>query len=121
MHTRLLMSISAVFMGALGIAGSFFSQEILVIAGATVETQSVLLVQILGALYLGFAMLDWYTRGFTIGGIYGRPLVVGNLLHYAVAAVPLVKAAYGTGAPVLIIVAACYVMLAVWFALLQFR
>lgn len=121
MHTRILMSASALFMGALGLTASFLSHELLVFAGATVDTQSVLIVQIGGALYLGFAMLNWYTRGFTIGGIYGRPLLIGNLLHFAVAAIPIVKAAVGTGSLALILLAAGYGLFAVWFGLVTFR
>ena len=80
-------------MGALGVAASFFSHELLRVAGATVETQAVLIVQVCGALYIGFAFLNWYLRGFVIGGIYNRPLAVANLLHFAVVAITLLKAA----------------------------
>ena len=80
-------------MGAFGIAASFFSHELLRLAGAAVQTPTVLLMQVCGALYVGFAFLNWYLRSFVIGGIYNRPLALANLLHFAVVAVTLVKAA----------------------------
>ena len=86
-----MMASSALFMGALGIAASFFSHELLRLAGAAVRTPTVLLMQVCGALYVGFAFLNWYLRGFVIGGIYNRPLALANLLHFAVVAVTLVN------------------------------
>jgi hypothetical protein len=62
MNTRLLMRASAIFLGALGISASFLPQEILVRAGAAPAGFSVLVVQIAGALYLGFAILNWMAQ-----------------------------------------------------------
>lgn len=39
---------------------------------------SALAAQLLGAALLGFAALCWAGRGALLGGIYGRPIVVGN-------------------------------------------
>ena len=81
MNTRLLMRASAVFSGALGAVATFLPQEILVRAGIPPVGLSVILVQIAGALYLGFAMLNWMAQGNIIGGIYSRPVAMGNLAH----------------------------------------
>ncbi len=59
MNTKLLMRGSAVFMGLLGVAASFLPQEILVWSGATPERWSAVIVQMTGAIYLGFAALNW--------------------------------------------------------------
>ena len=48
-------------------------------------------MQLLGALYLGFAMLNWMTKASLIGGIYNRPLAIGNFMHFAAGALALVK------------------------------
>jgi len=114
------MSASAIFMGALGIAASFFSHELLAFVGATVETQTVLIVQILGALYLGFAFLNWYLRGFVIGGIYNRPVGLGNLLHFAVVSITLAKAGFALDAVAVWVVTTLYVVFAIWFGLVLF-
>ena len=114
------MSASAAFMGVLGIVASFFSHEILAFVGATVETQTVLIVQILGALYLGFAFLNWYMRGFVMGGIYNRPLGLGNMLHFAVVSVTLIKATFALDSIAMWAISAAYVVFAVWFGLVLF-
>jgi hypothetical protein len=114
------MSASAAFMGILGITTSFFSHETLVFFGATVDTQTVLIVQMLGALYLGFAFLNWYLRGFAMGGIYNRPVGLGNTLHFAIVSVTLVKAAFALHSITIWMIAAAYVVFAVWFGLVLF-
>ena len=107
-------------MGALGIAASFFSHELLRFAGATVETPTVLIVQVCGALYIGFAFLNWYLRGFVIGGIYNRPLALANLLHFAVVAITLLKAAPAFDSLILWAIAGAYVVFAAWFGIVMF-
>jgi hypothetical protein len=94
------MTTSALFMGLLGLAASFLPQEILAAAGMPEESLpelAVILVQALGALYLGFAILNWMAKGILVGGIYARPLALGNFLHFSVVTVVLVKAIFGDG------------------------
>ena len=107
-------------MGALGVAASFFSHELLRVAGATVETQAVLIVQVCGALYIGFAFLNWYLRGFVIGGIYNRPLALANLLHFAVVAITLLKAAPALDSAIVWAITGAYVVFAAWFGIVMF-
>lgn len=107
-------------MGAFGIAASFFSHELLRLAGAAVQTPTVLLMQVCGALYVGFAFLNWYLRGFVIGGIYNRPLALANLLHFAVVAVTLVKAAPAMDSILVWVITVAYVVFAAWFGLVMF-
>ena len=120
LQTRILMSASAAFMGILGIAASFFSHEVLALIGASVETQTVTIMQVLGALYLGFAFLNWYLRGFVIGGIYNRPLALGNMLHFSVVAITLVKVAMAYQQAALWAFTAVYVAFSVWFGAVLF-
>ena len=74
MKTRALMSLSAAFLAVLGVAAIFLPHEVLAHVGGRAEGTSVLLIQLLGALYLGFAMLNWMNRGNRIGGIHARPV-----------------------------------------------
>jgi len=92
MSTRFLMIASALFTGLLGVAASFLPQEILAYLGTTPDNGSVLVVQLAGALYLGISMLNWMARANLIGGIYSRPVAMGNFLHFAVGALVLVRA-----------------------------
>jgi hypothetical protein len=82
---------SAVVTGILGIAASFLPAEILKIIGATANELPILFVQITGALYLGFAIMNWMAKNVLIGGIYAKPLGMGNCLHFTVAALALLK------------------------------
>ena len=50
-----------------------------------------MLSQLLGALYLGFALLNWLSKGVRMGGIYARPLAMGNGLHFLVGAFTLLR------------------------------
>jgi hypothetical protein len=121
MKTKALMTLSALMMAVLGVAASFLPQEILSWSGAESRGLGVLLIQIAGALYLGFAMLNWMARGNLIGGVYSRPVAMGNFLHFAVVAVTLVKALAGgmRGGPILA-GAVLYAVFAIWFGLVAF-
>ena len=85
------------------------------------DTPTLLLVQMTGALYLGFAILNWTARGVLIGGIYARPVALGNFLHFAMVSVMLIKAAIVHGVVQLAISATVFSVFAIWFGLVLFR
>lgn len=80
----------------------------------------VVFIQVIGAAYLAFAMLNWMSRGATIGGIYGRPLVTANVLHFTMVAIVLVKWAAAGAPPGIMIFAGLYAVFAVWFGAVMF-
>jgi hypothetical protein len=116
MNTKLIMSASALLMGSTGILLTFLPQET---AGAIGWANgSTIVLQLVGALYFGFAMLNWMSKANLIGGIYNRPVAVGNLTHFFIAALALVKL---TGKnPVLIGVAIVYFLFAIAFGYILF-
>ena len=69
MNTKFLMTASALFMGIIGIAITFLPQELAAYLGAENNSSTVLLIQILGAAYMGFGFLNWMGKGNIIGGI----------------------------------------------------
>jgi hypothetical protein len=85
------MMASAVVLGLAGVAASFAPAELLTAWGSPATEQTVVLVQLLGALYLSFALLNWTARGVIIGGIYARPVSLGNFLHFTIGALALGK------------------------------
>ncbi len=108
-------------MMVLGLLLTFAPQEVIVRIGGSAQPMVVLLVQAAGGLYLGFAMMNWMARVSLIGGIYGRPIAMGNFLHFGIMASALGKAAFGAGrSPVILAAAAVYVVFAVWFGLVLF-
>lgn len=104
-------------MALVGLAATFLPQEILGHFGIHSHVAAQVAVQIMGALYLGFAMLNWMARANLIGGIYSRPVAVGNVLHFSVAALALIKAMMTTnGEPVVVTAAVIYSAFALLFA-----
>jgi hypothetical protein len=121
MTTKILMTASAVLLFALGIHLSFLPQETLRFFGGEPLPLLVLLVQTAGALYLGFGILNWTARGVLLGGIYSRPVAMGNFLHFAVVSVALLKALMnGQRSPVVLIGAVVYLLFAGWFGYVLF-
>ena len=115
------MSASAFLLLAVGIALSFVSQEILEATVGRAEQTTVVVMQLLGAAYLGFAFLNWMSRGATLGGIYGRPLTMPNFLHFSMVAITLVKLAQAWPGALLIAAAAVSAVFAAWFGLVVFN
>lgn len=121
MNTKLLMTATSVGLASLGLAASFAPQEILTYLGVLPNPGLTIFVQITGALYLAFAMLDWMAKESTIGGIYNRPVAMGNFLHFAVGALALVKGVVaGQTDRSLWVAAAAYSGLAVLFGVVLF-
>jgi hypothetical protein len=119
MKTKLLMSLSALFLAVLGLGASFGPLEILDHYGFSGGGPDVLILQVAGALYLGFAILNWMARATLIGGIYSRPVAVGNFMHFAVVALVLLKA-FTAGFRELLVASIIYSVFAVWFGLVVF-
>lgn len=91
MNTKLLMTASAVILGIIGLGLSFIPKEITEYLNIEPNIISTLSLQLLGALYLGFAMMNWMAKGSTFGGIYNKPIAIGNFMHFGVGVFALVK------------------------------
>jgi hypothetical protein len=113
---RILMTSSAVFLATLGLGASFLPRELLAHAASPANTATIAGIQLAGAVWVGFALVNWAARGTLIGGIYGRPIALGNFAHFAIGAIALVK-----GLPGLhwcgeaVAAAALYTAFAAWF------
>ena len=121
MPTRVLMMGSAVFMALLGLLTSFFPYEVLSLHDTEPDGPTILLIEMMGALYLGFAILNWTARGVIIGGIYARPLAMGNFLHFAMVTVMLAREAIDHMALPLAISSLVFGIFAVGFGVVLFR
>lgn len=119
MKTKWLLSSSAVMMGLLGLAGTFIPEEISTILGIDPSPITLILLQIIGGLYLGFAMLNWFTRSALIGGIYNKPVVLGNLMHHIIVFFALIRQLADQFHFILLIFTLAYFGFAVWFTLVM--
>lgn len=116
LNTKLLMVLSAGFMGMLGALGSFIPQEIAGYYGLSTTPEGVVLIKITSALYLGFAFINWLARGNLIGGIYSRPVALGNFFHFTVVTLVLLKhvlinpltATFAVGTGIYVVFAGCF-------------
>lgn len=68
------MSVSALALLMLGLTALFFPD----LAADGIGSGASVPVQLFGGGLLGFAALNWIGRSAILGGIYGRPIVVGN-------------------------------------------
>lgn len=109
------MSISAIVMGLFGLAGTFLPEEIIRSFNIEYSPFSMILLQVIGGLYLGFALLNWFTRSSRIGGIYNRPVVLGNMLHFIVVAFAMIRQLIDQFNFIFVLMTAIYVVFAIWF------
>ena len=122
MNTKLLMTVSALAMGITGIILSFLPNEVLNYFNATTTVSDPLILQILGALYFAFAMVNWTAKANLIGGIYARPIAIGNLTHFIVGSLALIKNYFSQhDDPTTLMFALVYIIFAVLFSIVFFR
>ena len=118
MKTKLLMTSSALFCGIIGTLLLFLPIEIAEYLSIEPTIITILFLQILSTIYLGFGILNWTAKGSLIGGIYNKPIVLGNLLHFAVGAIELIKVIFNIQAhkEIIIFLTVFYVIFAILFA-----
>ncbi|MFY0689236.1 MAG: hypothetical protein JXQ90_18845 [Cyclobacteriaceae bacterium] len=91
MNTRILMSTSAIWNGIVGAGFLFVSAEIMALIDIQTNQAMELIMQAFGAALLGWAMLNWMAKGILIGGIYARPVALGNFLSFTAPFISLFK------------------------------
>ena len=122
MNTKLLMTISSLVMGITGIVLSFLPREIMTYMGVISDLPIVpLFVQVMGALYFGFGMTNWTARANLIGGIYGRPIAIGNVAHFVAGSFALLKGYIAYHDVVLLVATIVYFVFAILFSVVFFR
>lgn len=112
------MTSSALFLAIIGILLSFLPNEIVEYLNVEPNIITILFLKIMSALYLGFGILNWMAKGTLIGGIYNRPIAIGNLMHFGVGAIALVKITSNIQihSEIIISLSAVYVIFALLFA-----
>jgi len=119
MNTKQLMTASAITMGIAGLILTFLPGESARWMG--LKDCPDLLLQLAGALYVGFAMLNWTAKGNLIGGIYSKPVALGNYAHFFIGAFALLKMAIHEGTNwYLYIATTIYVLFAALFGFVSF-
>lgn len=121
MNSRLLLGTAALVLFAAGFACLFAPAELAALLAPGAPPAVALALQLAASGLLGFSMQNWMSRRNRIGGIYARPLGIGNLLLFGTAALSLGKAAAAgiVPMPAYAVVAIC-ALLAAAFAWLVF-
>ena len=122
MNTKWLLGGSAIVLGTLGIAASFAPQELLAAVGIVPAGGVPVLMQLFGAALFAFALVNWTARGSLLGGIYNRPVAIGNMTHFVVGGLALTKAVIaGERHLAAVTLAVVYAVFAIGFAAVFFR
>ena len=117
MDKRILLISNAAFLGFTGVVLTFLPEEISTYLGVEYSSLTTLIFLVMGALYLGFAMLNWMTKDAQIRGIYNKPFVTSNLVHYGIGALALLKLSFSVqlNKEVIYILAFFYIAFAIGF------
>ncbi len=91
MKTKTLMIASSVFLGLTGLLTLFAPEELLKVLSLPQADPLPVLIQLMGALYLSFALMNWTVKDNIIGGVYLRPISLANFAHFTIGALTLVK------------------------------
>lgn len=120
-NTRVILSSSAIMLGVMGITLTFLPKEIAKYLDLNDASISLIILQLLGATYYAFAMLNWMSKEKIIGGIYNRPIAIGNFTHFFIGGLALIRVAVANQISILWIASILYVLFALFFGLLLFR
>lgn len=121
LNTTVLMSASATFLGILGASAALFPDQILSYFRASPEGFPLVLLNVVGMLYLSFGLLNWMARENLIGGIYSRPVAIGNFTHFFGVSIILTKYTLDTSqVGVVAVGTAVYALFAIGFGYVLF-
>jgi hypothetical protein len=122
LNPKILMTSSSLVLGLAGIFALFAPDVVLAVLGTLVTAELSVLVQLSGALYFSFALMNWTAKDSAIGGIYARPVSLGNFGHFFVGALLLIRYQISNEINVFILLAlVMYVIYASLFYWLVFR
>ena len=120
MKTKTLMMTSSAALAFAGLLALFAPEELL---GAQAAGPGLtLILQLLGALYFSMAFINWTAKDSRIGGVYLRPISLGNFAHFLVGALVLGKYALTDSQNFFVLIAlSVYAVFAYFFWWLVFR
>lgn len=97
MKLQPILVISGVLLGTLGMAALFVPDDVGALFRQAGEAASPLVIQLLGTALFSLGFLNWFSRTATIGGIFGRPLLLTNWAFYFTCTATLFRHALARG------------------------
>lgn len=109
-------------MGIIGFFLTFMPNETLKFLNQDPTDILTFILQLMGALYFGFAILNWMAKNVLIGGIYAKPLCLGNFVNFLMGALTLIKLALNSSlsAAYFWILTIFYILFALAFGFVSF-
>ncbi len=122
MNTKRIMTTSALLLICLGILLTFAPEFLIQKLTIASSESSLLLAQIVGALYFANGMLNWMNKDSLIGGIYNRPVAIANFMHFLMGALAIGKIAIASfpNSKLILISGLIYAFWAIIFAVILF-
>lgn len=120
MNTKILMTTTSIFLGCAGLVALLAPQDLLAALGSPPTSSMPILVQLMGALYFSLALTNWTAKGNAIGGIYARPISLGNFAHFLVGVLVLARHLLSNGIGPLVALLVVYAVFAAIFGWLVF-
>jgi hypothetical protein len=121
MNTKILMTSSSLVLGVAGVFAIFMPDVLLSVSGADVTKTGLVLVQLMGALYFAFALMNWTAKDSAIGGVYARPVSLANFGHFFTGVFLLAKYVFDQFSLLALVVTVIYAIYAACFYWLVFR
>jgi hypothetical protein len=91
MNTKILMTVTSLVLALAGVSALFAPDVLLSMLGVSVTKPLSVLVQLMGALYFSFALMNWTAKDSAIGGIYARPVSLANFGYFFMGALLLIR------------------------------
>jgi hypothetical protein len=123
MNTKLIQFAGSIFLAVIALPCIFIPDEVLKNVILAENEYVLLMVQILGGLLFGFAVVNWMSRAVIMGGIYGKAIYMGNLAQFMVGALALLKWNVKNGFPsgILLVILIGYMIFLVLYLMIFFK
>ena len=122
MNTKILMTTSSLVLGLAGLFALFAPENLLAMLGVPMVNPLSVFIQLMGALYFSIALMNWTAKDSIIGGIYARPVSLGNFAHFFSGALLLAKYVLSNGFNIsILLILVVYAIFASLFYWLVFR
>ena len=116
------MTSSSLVLGLAGIFALFAPDVLLAMLSVPMTNPLSVLIQLMGALYFSFALMNWTAKDSIIGGIYARPISLGNFAHFFSGTLLIAKYLLSNGFNVsILLMLVVYTIFAALFYWLVFR
>lgn len=115
MNTKVIITVSAFFLGIIGLFFLFAPDETINLLNIKIDQSYV--IQLMGSSFIALGIIDWMAKSIVLGGIYGRAIIVGNLSNYLTGSFVLIDNASEV---ISLIVLSVYIIFTLLFGILLF-